>query len=214
MFRSGHMFTAPSIEGEGHCYRTMLKHRKFHLNARKMFFPLRVRNTGTSCQEELWCLLLWRHSKATWTQSSATCSSWPCFDRGVGLDDPQRSFPTPTILWFCDSVTGWLKTDTQHQAASLVTIFLFLKKIPVFCSMGLANPCVTQLHLSIQFEKKCGHCDLYKLRMSEAVYAWSVEEFLSFSSEALLQIYATYSSLLNICSRLFVVFCSLSPIFQ
>jgi len=25
-------------------------------------------------------------------------------DRRVGLDDPQRSLPTPTILWFCDSV--------------------------------------------------------------------------------------------------------------
>jgi len=24
--------------------------------------------------------------------------------QGVGLGDPQRSLPTPTILWFCDSV--------------------------------------------------------------------------------------------------------------
>jgi len=26
-------------------------------------------------------------------------------DLRVGLDDPQRSLPTPTILWFCGSVT-------------------------------------------------------------------------------------------------------------
>ena len=26
------------------------------------------------------------------------------YSRNVGLDDPQRSLPTPTILWFCDSV--------------------------------------------------------------------------------------------------------------
>jgi len=24
--------------------------------------------------------------------------------QGVGLDDPQRALPTPTILWFCDSM--------------------------------------------------------------------------------------------------------------
>jgi len=24
----------------------------------------------------------------------------------VGPDDPQRYLPTPTILWFCDSVSG------------------------------------------------------------------------------------------------------------
>jgi len=36
-----------------------------------------------------------------WTRSCATCCRWPCFGRGVGLDDPQRSLPTLTILWFC-----------------------------------------------------------------------------------------------------------------
>ena len=33
----------------------------------------------------------------------AACCRWPCFGRGFGLDDPQRSLPTPNILWFCDS---------------------------------------------------------------------------------------------------------------
>jgi len=34
-------------------------------------------------------------------RSCATCSRWPCFGRVVGPDDPQRSLPSPTILWFC-----------------------------------------------------------------------------------------------------------------
>ena len=34
---------------------------------------------------------------------------WPCFGRRVGLDDPQRSLPTPTILWLCDSVKESLR---------------------------------------------------------------------------------------------------------
>ena len=37
-------------------------------------------------------------TKGTWI----ACCRWPCFDREVGLDDPQRSLPTPNILWFCD----------------------------------------------------------------------------------------------------------------
>jgi len=36
-----------------------------------------------------------------WTRSCAACCTWPCFGRSVGPDDPQRSLPTPTILWFC-----------------------------------------------------------------------------------------------------------------
>ena len=59
--------------------------------------------TGTGCPEGLWSLLLWRYSKPTWTWSRAACCRWPCFGRGVELDDPQRSLPTPTILWFCNS---------------------------------------------------------------------------------------------------------------
>jgi len=50
----------------------------------------------------LWSLLLWRYSRLAWTRSSAACCRWPCFSRGIGLDDPQRSLPNPTILWFCD----------------------------------------------------------------------------------------------------------------
>ena len=60
-------------------------------------------STGTGCPGRLWSLLLWRYSKPTRTLSCAAYSRWPCFSRGVGLDDTQWSLPTPTILWFCDS---------------------------------------------------------------------------------------------------------------
>ena len=62
------------------------------------------RSTGPGCPGRLWSLLLWRYSRPAWTRSCAACFWWPCFCRGVGLGDPQRSLPTPAILWFCDSV--------------------------------------------------------------------------------------------------------------
>jgi len=64
-------------------------------------------STGTGCPEGLCSLLLWRYSRPTWTRSRAACSRWPCFGRGfwtdaqITPDDPQRSLPTPTILWYC-----------------------------------------------------------------------------------------------------------------
>ena len=60
-------------------------------------------STGTGCLGRLWSLLLWRYSRPAWTRSCAACCRWPCFGRGVRLDDPQSFLPTPTILWFCDS---------------------------------------------------------------------------------------------------------------
>jgi len=80
--------------GNGH----KLKQRKLQLNMRKNFFPLRVMEHWPKFPREvvespsleifkthldkvlfslLWVSLLWQ---------------------GVGLDDPQRSLPTPTIL--------------------------------------------------------------------------------------------------------------------
>jgi len=60
------------------------------------------RSTGTGCPGRLWSLLLWRYSTLAWTRSYAACCRQPCFGRRVELDDPQRSLPTSTILWFCD----------------------------------------------------------------------------------------------------------------
>ena len=61
-------------------------------------------STGTGCPGRWWSLLLWRYSRPTWTRSCAACCRWPCFGRGVGLDDPQRSLATPNILWFCEYI--------------------------------------------------------------------------------------------------------------
>jgi len=75
-----------------------MKHRNFQLNMRKNFFTLRVTEHWNRLPrevvespsleifktrlDEVLCSLLW----VTLLQ------------QGVGLDDPQRSLPTPTIL--------------------------------------------------------------------------------------------------------------------
>ena len=69
------------------------------------------RSPGIGCLGRLWSLLLWRYSRHTWTRSLTAYCRWPCFGRRVGLDEPQRSFPTPTIL--CDSV--WFCVIYAHQ---------------------------------------------------------------------------------------------------
>ena len=86
--------------GNGH----KLKQRKFQLNLRKNFFPLRVtepwprlpREAVESPSLEIFqprldlvlCSLLWV----------------TLLGQGVGLGDPQRALPTPAMLGFCDSV--------------------------------------------------------------------------------------------------------------
>jgi len=86
--------------GNGH----KLKHRKFQLKMRKNFLPLRVTEPWPrlpreavespsleifqTCLAAVLCSLLWV----------------TLLGQGVGLGDPQRSLPTPTMLGFCDSV--------------------------------------------------------------------------------------------------------------
>ena len=81
-------------KGNGH----KLKQRKFQLKMRKNFFPLRVMETWPRlpreavespsleifkpCLNKVPCSLLWV----------------TLLGQGVGLGDPQRSLPTPTIL--------------------------------------------------------------------------------------------------------------------
>jgi len=80
--------------GNGH----KLKHRKFQLNMRKNYFPLRVTEHWNrlpreavespsleifkTCLDKVLCSVLWV----------------TLLRQGVGLDDPQRSLPTPNIL--------------------------------------------------------------------------------------------------------------------
>jgi len=80
--------------GNGH----KLKQRKLLLNMRKNFFTPRGRSPGPGCPGRWWSLLLWRYSSPAWTRSSTAYCRRPCFGRGVGLGDPKRSLPTPTIL--------------------------------------------------------------------------------------------------------------------
>ena len=70
-----------------------------------------------------------------WTRSCAAYCRWPCFSRGVGLDDPQRSLPTPTILWF-DHLYSVLQHHTSRLTAQ-VTIPKHLNSLFCFNSRGL-----------------------------------------------------------------------------
>jgi len=80
--------------GKGH----KLKQRKFQLNTRKNFFPLRVTEPWPRLPRgavEFPSLKIFKpHLDAV------LCSLfWVTLLRqGVGLDDPQRSLPTPTIM--------------------------------------------------------------------------------------------------------------------
>ena len=86
------------------------------------------RSTGTGCPGRLWSVLLWRYSRPAWTRSCAACCRWPCFGRRVGLDDPQRSLPTPTILW--SPATNLISTATgglsQKMGLNRTVHYLFL----------------------------------------------------------------------------------------
>ena len=61
------------------------------------------RSTGTGCPEGLWSLL-WRYQNPSGWYPVYPALGDLSFGRGFGLDYPQMSLPTPTILWFCDSV--------------------------------------------------------------------------------------------------------------
>jgi len=65
-----------------------------------------------------WLCRWWEWEVPAWTRSSAASCRWPCFGGRVGLGDPQRSLPTPTIPWFCtQSLSGQWDISTYLAPA-------------------------------------------------------------------------------------------------
>ena len=110
------------------------------------------RSTGTGCPGRLWSLLLWRYSRPAWTWSCAACCRWPCFGRRVGLDDPQRSLPTPTILWFCDSAS-------KHSMGGiwLCPFYTFFQHPPCrfYTHKHTYVPMIHRIYLVLMLQKYC-----------------------------------------------------------
>lgn len=79
-----------------------LKHRRAPLNLGEGFIILSTRTQLPAIR--LWNLHCWRYSNVIWTGSWAICPRWPYLSRGVETNDLQRSLPTSTILWFCNTV--------------------------------------------------------------------------------------------------------------
>ena len=93
---------ANRTRSNGHALNPM----KFCLNTREDFFFTveHWSNSGTAFPGRLWSLHLWRYSKPGWTTcpvALAACCRWPCFSRGVGVDDLERSYPS-SMMWFCE----------------------------------------------------------------------------------------------------------------
>ena len=101
------------------------------LKTGKMIIQLLQYPAGNSVHLTLQSLLLWRYSKPAWTRSCAACCRWPCFGRGVGLHDPQRSLPTLNVLWFCDMF--------QTQFTSMMPCFCVTFKTIFPCHYGIAK---------------------------------------------------------------------------
>jgi len=104
--------------GNGH----KRKHRKFHLNMRKNFFPLRLTDHMNRLPREVVESPSLEIFKTRLDKVLCILLRRPCFVRRVGLDDLQRSLPTPTILLFCDSVkliSALLLTQNRSEFPSL-----------------------------------------------------------------------------------------------
>ena len=65
---------------------------------RKNFFLLRVLEHWNRLPREVEESPSLEIFKTSLDKVLAACCMWLCFGRGFGLDDPQKSLPTPTIL--------------------------------------------------------------------------------------------------------------------
>ena len=80
--------------GNGH----KLNHRKFHLNMRKNFFTLRVTEPWNRLPREVVESPSLEIFKTRLDKVLCSLRWVTLLGQGVGLGDPQRSLPTPTIL--------------------------------------------------------------------------------------------------------------------
>ena len=104
---------------------------------RKNFFILRVTQPWNRLPRDFVDSFFWRYSRPTWTQSCAACCRWPCFSRGVGLDDPQRSLSAPTILWCCE-----MKTMLRSRCTIFFTCILSCLSSILWCLLlNRSLPC-------------------------------------------------------------------------
>ena len=91
-FRPTLLFISTQIYGH------KLKHRKFHLNMRKNFFPLRVTEPWPRLPREVVESPSLEIFKTRLDKVLCNLLWVTLLRQGVGLGDPQRSLPTPTIL--------------------------------------------------------------------------------------------------------------------
>ena len=98
------------------------------------------------------------------SRSCAACCRWPWFGRGVGLDDPQRSLPTPNILWFCDSVTA---SSAQSESAQSILLLLTLEEIESHCIFW------SFLHISWGIIWHCAHSSYNTMTYLMHSRSWS-----------------------------------------
>jgi len=84
--------------GNGH----KLKQRKIQLNMRKNFFPLRVTEHWNRLPREVVESPSLEVFKTRLDKVLCSLLWVTLLQQGIGLDDPQRSLPTPNILRFCE----------------------------------------------------------------------------------------------------------------
>ena len=102
-----------------------LKQRKLQLNRRKNFFPLRMTEHWNRLPREVVESPSLEILKTRLDEVLCSCCRWPCFGRVVGLDDPQRSLPPATVLWFCN-IGGRENPSINCKGPSKVSLIVYI----------------------------------------------------------------------------------------